>query len=171
MATRCATFQTRIGSCIYGGRQHEWGLRAGCLSRAVFKGGCGSIPITQSPDVIDLFSLGPARPERGAAILATASWPGNLMRQSHASGSLPKPRKQARYRGGERQAKRPEQGRVAVVAAQRTGAGGAVRPKRPTGKATARQSVPRAGTRGETVSAPTLTPARQWTAEGSRGSA
>ena len=34
------------------------------------------------------------------------------------------------------------------------------------------QSIPRAGTRGETPSSPTLTPVRQWTAEGSsRGSA
>ena len=50
-------------------------------------------------------------------------------------------RKQARYRGSERQAKPPETGRAAVVAVHSTGAGGAVRPKRPTGgKATAGQS-------------------------------
>jgi hypothetical protein len=35
--------------------------------------------------------------------------------------------------GSERQAKRPETGRVAVVAAHSTGEGGEVRPKRPTG--------------------------------------
>ena len=41
--------------------------------------------------------------------------------------------KQARYRGSERQAKHPETGRVAVVAAHSTEEGGEVRPKRPTG--------------------------------------
>src|SRR5712691_5078523 len=82
------------------------------------------------------------------------------------------PWRQARYRGRERQAKRPETGSAAVVAAQSTGEGGEVRPKRPTGgKATAGQSVPLAGTRGETLRSPTLTPARQWTVAGSRGSA
>src|SRR5713101_7773793 len=48
-------------------------------------------------------------------------------------GDTTNTRKQARYRGGERQAKHPETGRVAVVAAQSTEEGGEVRPKRPTG--------------------------------------
>ena len=41
--------------------------------------------------------------------------------------------KPARYRGRERQAKRPERDRVAVVAAHSTGDGGEPRPKGPTG--------------------------------------
>jgi hypothetical protein len=49
------------------------------------------------------------------------------------SGDTTNTRKQARYWGGERQAKHPETGRVAVVAAHSTAEGGEVRPKRPTG--------------------------------------
>src|SRR2546426_12470765 len=58
------------------------------------------------------------------------------------SGDTTNTRKQARYRGGERQAKHPETGRAAVVAVHSTEEGGEVRPKRPTGgKATAGQSI------------------------------
>ena len=48
-------------------------------------------------------------------------------------GDTTNTRKQARYRGGERQAKPPETGRAAVVAEHSTEEGGEVRPKRPTG--------------------------------------
>ena len=55
-------------------------------------------------------------------------------RPSHEPyGDTTNSRKQARYRGGERQAKHPETGRAAVVAAHSTEEGGEVRPKRPTG--------------------------------------
>ena len=49
------------------------------------------------------------------------------------AGDTTNERKQARYRGSERQTKRSEMGRVAVLVEHSTDEGGEVKPKRPIG--------------------------------------
>ena len=108
---------TRYGEC----RGHHRGLRAG---HAAIGGtrelGRATCLLDNMPGVGDRVTKGPGVP-----------WelpPGHEPVRDTTNA-----RKQARYRGSERQAKRPERDRVAVVAAHSTGEGGEVRPKRPTG--------------------------------------
>jgi hypothetical protein len=81
-------------------------------------------------------------PDWGTGGPKALAWSGGFHPGDEPFGDTTNARQQARYRGGERQAKHPERDRVAVVAAHSTGEGGEVRPKRPTGgKATAGQSL------------------------------
>ncbi len=66
-------------------------------------------------------------------------------------GDTTNTRKQARYRGGERQAKHPEMGRAAVVATHSTYEGGEVRPKRPTGGKAPSSRASAGGTQGRDI--------------------
>jgi hypothetical protein len=117
--------------CARTGRQQSWvrygecaghhrGRRAGHVFRGVARDrGRASCLLVSYP----AWGPGDQKPWRGRG----ASTLPRALEGHHA------PRKQARYRGGERQAKRPKTGSVAVVAAQSTGEGGEVRPQRPTG--------------------------------------
>jgi len=96
-----------------------------------------SVSLTTDPLWGDRVTTGPG--VTGSFLLATSP-----------SGT-PQTTEAGKVSGSERHAKRPERGTVAVVAAQSTGEGGEVRPKRPTGGKAPSGSASTGGTQGRDI--------------------
>ena len=135
--TVCTHWKAAVLGAIGQVRGHHRGLRAG----HVFTGGTRELGratclLDDIPGMGDRGTKGPG------VVLGAAT-------RSRARKGYHKRTEARKVSGSERQAKRPERGSVAVVAAHSTAEGGEVRPKRPTGgKATAGQSRPTGRTRG-----------------------